>query len=143
MHFIAKVLTLYFSKRQIQALSSDTETRVLNDLDEKFHRLTEIVMGDPSIQKVYSDAEARDYPQKYGVSAKEMAFAFYILTIYNHAYTMRQRKIFDDAEWDGWLRWMRNSFHRGTVSNIWKQVESAGWFNPKFQKFINAEMSGT
>ena len=31
------ILTLYFSKRQIQALSSDTETRVLNDLDEKFH----------------------------------------------------------------------------------------------------------
>ena len=27
------ILTLYFSKKQIQALSSDTETRVLNDLD--------------------------------------------------------------------------------------------------------------
>jgi len=34
-----QILTLYFSKRQIQALSSDTETRVLNDLDEKFHNM--------------------------------------------------------------------------------------------------------
>ena len=29
------VLTLYFSKRQIQSLSIDTQTRVLNDLDKK------------------------------------------------------------------------------------------------------------
>jgi hypothetical protein len=33
------VLTLYFSKKQIQDLSSDQETRVLNDLDEKFHNM--------------------------------------------------------------------------------------------------------
>ena len=29
------VFTLYFSKRQIQSLSIDTQTRVLNDLDKK------------------------------------------------------------------------------------------------------------
>jgi len=34
------ILTQYFSKRQIQALSSDTETRVLNDLDEIVQVLT-------------------------------------------------------------------------------------------------------
>jgi hypothetical protein len=29
------ILTLYFSKRQIQSLSIDTQTRVLYDLDKK------------------------------------------------------------------------------------------------------------
>jgi hypothetical protein len=60
--------TLYFSKRHIQALSSDTETRVLNDLDEKFHRMTEIIMADPSVAKVVSGIEEHDYPKSYGVS---------------------------------------------------------------------------
>jgi hypothetical protein len=45
------VLTLYFSKRQIQSMSIDQQTRVLNDLDEKFHRMAELAMEDPSIQK--------------------------------------------------------------------------------------------
>lgn len=46
------VLTLYFSKKQIQSLSVDQQTRVLNDLDEKFHNMAELAMDDPSIQKV-------------------------------------------------------------------------------------------
>jgi len=65
------VLTLYFSKRQIQALSSDTETRVLNDLDEKFHNMAMLVMEDPSLGRVI---ETRDYAKQ-----KEVAFSFYIL----------------------------------------------------------------
>ena len=67
----AMVLTLYFSKRQIQALSSDTETRVLNDLDEKFHNMAMLVMEDPSLGRVI---ETRDYAKQ-----KEVAFSFYIL----------------------------------------------------------------
>ena len=43
------VLTLYFSKRQIQALSSDQETRVLNDLDEKFHNIAMLIMHESLI----------------------------------------------------------------------------------------------
>jgi hypothetical protein len=46
------ILTLYFSKRQIQSLSIDQQTRVLNDLDEKFHKMAELIMEDPSIGKV-------------------------------------------------------------------------------------------
>lgn len=46
------VLTLYFSKRQIQALSIDQETRVLNDLDEKFHNMTMLAIQEPSITGV-------------------------------------------------------------------------------------------
>src|SRR5437588_3458751 len=29
---------------------------------------------------------------------------------------------------------MRNCFRRGTIGEIWKQVEPDGWFNPAFQK---------
>jgi hypothetical protein len=36
------VLTLYFSKRQIQGLSIDVETKVLNDLGEKVQRMGEM-----------------------------------------------------------------------------------------------------
>ncbi len=34
--------TLYFSQRQIRSMAIRLETRVLNDLDEKIHRLVEI-----------------------------------------------------------------------------------------------------
>jgi len=125
------VLTLYFSKRHIQALSSDQETRVLNNLDEKFHDMAMLIMEDPSITKVI---DTRDYAQP------ETAFSFYILWICAHAYAMRQRRVLDDNEWSGWLQWMRNCFQRGTIGSIWKQIESDRWFNPAFQKFINAEI---
>ncbi|HET7283164.1 MAG TPA: hypothetical protein VFI70_00625 [Nitrososphaeraceae archaeon] len=41
------VLTLYVSKRQIQSLSVDVESRVLNDLDEKIHRMGEMIIERP------------------------------------------------------------------------------------------------
>jgi hypothetical protein len=133
------VLTLYFSKRQIQALSSDQETRVLNDLDEKFHKLAMLAMEDPSIIRVMDNRTSTvDYPDK-----KEVAFSFYILWMCAHAYAMRQRKVLDDNEWSGWLQWMRNCFQRGTIGEIWKQIESDKMFNPAFQQFINKEIVAT
>jgi hypothetical protein len=54
---------------------------------------------------------------------------------------MRQRRVLDDNEWAGWLQWMRNSFRKGTISEIWKQIGAEGWFNPSFQKFINTEIA--
>jgi hypothetical protein len=33
------VLTLYFSKRQIQSMSIDQQTKVLNDFDEKVRKM--------------------------------------------------------------------------------------------------------
>ena len=64
-------LTLYFSKRQIQALSSYTETRVLNDLDEKLHNMGMLLMEDPSIVRV---VDINEYTNK-----KEVGFSFHIL----------------------------------------------------------------
>ena len=46
------VLTLIFSKRQIQSLSIDQQSRVLNDLDKKIHKTIELMMERPSLQRV-------------------------------------------------------------------------------------------
>ena len=121
---------------EIRALSSDQETRVLNDLDEKFHNMAMLAMEDPSIIQVMDTrTHVQAYPNK-----REVAFAFYILWMCAHAYAMRQRKVLDDNEWSGWLQWMRNCFQRGTIEEIWKRIESDQWFNPAFQKFVNAEI---
>jgi len=127
------ILTLYFSKRQIQSLSIDQQTRVLNDLDEKFHKMAELAMEDPSIQKVIDNE---------GNPSRELAFSYYILWICCHAHAMRKRKVLDDNEWAGWLQWMRNCFRKGTIGETWKQVEQDRWFNPAFQNFINTEIVG-
>ena len=49
------VLTLFFSKKQIQSLSIDTQTRGLNDLGEKNLKTIERAMEDQSIQRVIDD----------------------------------------------------------------------------------------
>ncbi len=43
----AIVIAVYFSRRQIEALENDLEARVMNDLDEKLHRIGEIFMEKP------------------------------------------------------------------------------------------------
>jgi hypothetical protein len=64
------VLTLYFSKRQIQSMSIDQQTKVLNDLDEKVHKMAELVLECPSIQKVIDNQEK---------PSEELAFSFFLL----------------------------------------------------------------
>ena len=86
------VLILYFSKRQIQRFTIDQQTRVLNDLNEKYHKMAELAMEDPSIQKVIDNE---------GKPSRELAFSFYIIWICSHAYAMRQRKVLNDIEWTG------------------------------------------
>ena len=126
------IFTLYHSKRHIQTLSSSQQTRVLNDLDEKVHKMSEIVIGRPSIEKVINNQNP----------SEELAFSFYVLWVCAHAYAMRQRNVLNDNEWMGWLRFMRNSFRKGTIKETWKQVEPDNWFNPAFQNFVNKEIMG-
>ncbi len=128
------VLTLFFSKKQIQSLSIDTQTRGLNDLGEKYLKRVERAMEDPSIQRVI-DNEVK--------LSQEGAYSFYILWICSHAYAMRKRHILHDNEWAGWLQWMRHIFRRGTIKETWNQIESDKWFNPDFQNFIDTEIVGT
>jgi hypothetical protein len=66
------VLTLYFSKKQVQSLSTDTETRGLNDLGEKFLKIVERAAEDKSIQGVL------DNEVKY---SREEAYSFYFLCL--------------------------------------------------------------
>ena len=127
------VLTLFFSKKQIQSLSIDTQTRGLNDLGEKFLKMVERATEDPSIRKVI-DSEIN--------LSQEDAHSFYILWICSHAYAMHKRNILDDNEWAGWVQWMRHIFRRGTIKETWKQIETDKWFNPDFQNFIDTEIVG-
>ena len=41
-------VVLYFSRKQMQSLSVDIETKVLSDLDEKMHGLTQMAVSDQS-----------------------------------------------------------------------------------------------
>jgi hypothetical protein len=122
---------LYFSRKQMQSLSVDVQTKVLNDLDEKVRKMAEIIIEKPSMQKVIYKLEK---------PSDELAFAYYILFICSHAYAMRQRKVLNDHEWTGWLQWMRNCFKYGTIGEQWKQIQTERWLNPDFENFVNEEI---
>ena len=66
------VLTLIFSRKQLQSLSIHDQTRVLNDLDEKVRKMAEIIIEKPSMQKVIYKLEK---------PSEELAFGYYILFI--------------------------------------------------------------
>ena len=76
------IIVLYFSRKQAQGFNVDIETKVLNDLGEKVHRMAEIIIEKPSLQKVM---------YKLDKPSEELAFAYYILFISSHAYAMRQK----------------------------------------------------
>jgi hypothetical protein len=125
------LIVLYFSRKQAQGFTLDMETKVLNDLDEKVRKMAEIIIEKPSLQKVL---------YKLDKPSEELAFAFYILFISSHAYSMRQRNVLKDDEWAGWLQWMKNCFKYGTLGEHWKQIQSENWFDPSFKVFVNKEL---
>jgi hypothetical protein len=94
--------------------------------------MAEIIIEKPSMQKVIYKLEK---------PSEELAFAYYILFICSHAYSMRQRKVLNEDEWTGWVQWMRNCFKYGTLSEQWKLIQSERWFNPDFENFINKEIA--
>src|ERR671927_1589863 len=112
---------LYFSRKQMQSLSVDVQTKVLNDLDEKVRKMAEIIIEKPSMQKVIYKLEK---------PSEELAFAYYILFISSHAYSMHQRNVLNDEEWTGWLQWMKNCFKYGTLGERWEQIRLERWLNP-------------
>jgi len=103
---------LYFSRRQTQALSADIETKVLNDLDERMHAITQLGIERPELIKVVSKVESDWSP--------EVAYAYQLLFTFAHVFHMRQRKVLGKNEWIGWLRWMKTSFEQGTIMDIWE-----------------------
>ena len=124
-------VVLYFSRKHMQSLSADIQTKVLNDLDEKVRKMAEIIIEKPSMQKVIYKLEN---------PSEELAFAYYILFICSHAYAMRERKVLNVDDWTGWLQWMRNCFKYGTIGEHWKLIQSERWLNPDFKKFKDKEI---
>jgi hypothetical protein len=129
---VALLLTVYFSRRQIQAYAVDLETRVLNDLDEKFHRIAEIGIARPElIHTIYHtpDNVTSDVP-----------FAYYVTFFCAHIFHMRERGILQDNEWAGWLGWMKKAFREGTIGATWREADMGAWFDPAFTAFVNREL---
>ena len=125
---------LYFSRKQMQTLSVDIETKILNDLDERIHGLTQMAVERPELIRVVNNVE-RDL-------SSEVAYSYHILYTFAHVYHMRQREVVSDNEWTGWLRWMKSAFRHGNIREIWKNnVEVEKWFDPAFQEFINKELT--
>ncbi len=78
-------------------------------------------------------------PPPSGFSRLEPA-AYYTFSICAHAYHMRERKVLGENEWAGWLQWMKNAFHQGTLVKYWKEERMDEWFDPAFRKFVNKEL---
>lgn len=128
----ALLITLYFSRRQMQALAVDLETRVLNDLDEKFHRIGEVLIERPElVQTLYKSNEA---------IGMEVPFSYYVMSFCGHIFHMRQRGILKDNEWAGWLEWMRNAFRWGDLGRAWRETEMGAWYDPEFRAFVETQL---
>jgi hypothetical protein len=124
---------VYFSRKQAQSLSVDIETKVLNDLAERMHTQVEILIVRPQLTKVLSKVDSE---------SPELAYAYDILFTFAHAFHMRQRKVLNDNEWTGWVRWYKSAFKQGTLMEIWqKTIEMEKWFDPAFHDFINREIA--
>jgi hypothetical protein len=127
---------LYFSKKQMQSLSVDLETKILNDLDDKINGLTYKMIENPNLIKVISKGE-----QNF---TSELAFSYHVLYTFAHAFHMYQRKVVSDNEWSGWLRWIKSAFQHGDLYDIWKNnIDLEKWFDPAFSEFINIEIVPT
>jgi hypothetical protein len=126
------LIVLYFSRKQMQSLSVDIETKVLNDLALRMHALHEILVERPELIKVV---------EKVNVNSPEVAYAYDILFTFAHVFHMRKRKVLSDNEWIGWLRWMKSAFEHGEIMQIWKStIEMEKWFDPAFQEFVDNEL---
>ena len=124
---------LYFSRKQMQSLTVDLETKILNDLDDKINGLTRMMVDSPELIRVVSKSESHFTP--------DLAFSYHVLYTFAHAYHMRQRGVVRDNEWYGWFRYIKSSFQHGEIYDIWKNnIELEKWFDPAFQKFINDEI---
>jgi hypothetical protein len=124
---------LYFSRKQMQSLTVDLETKTLNDLDDKINGLTRMMVDSPELIKVVSKSESHFTP--------DLAFSYHVLYTFAHAFHMRQRGVVRDNEWNGWFRYIKSAFQHGEIYDIWKNnIELEKWFDLAFQEFINDEI---
>lgn len=85
-------MQLYLLSYTIQekSLSIDLETKILNDLDDNFVRLTSMAMEKHQLMKVVT---------KQINPSSDIAFSYHILYTFAHAFHMHQRKVVSDNEW--------------------------------------------
>src|SRR5919197_3428604 len=127
-------VVLYFSRKQMQSLSVDIETKVLSDLDEKIHNLTQMAVEKPQLIRIVSNVNESDLTE-------EIAFTYHLLHTFAHAYHLHQRKVVSDNEWTGWIRMMRSCFEHGKIREYWEGgLELEKWFDPAFEDFIDKEV---
>jgi hypothetical protein len=126
-------VVLHLSRKQMQSLSVDIETKVLSDLDEKMHGLTQMAVERPELIRIISNNESD--------LTAETAYTYHILNTFAHVFHMRQRKVVSDNEWTGWLRVMNSCFDQGKIREYWESdLELEKWFDPAFEEFINKEI---
>jgi len=126
-------VVLYFSRKQMQALSVDIETKVFSDLDLRLREITHMMIDRPELIKVVSKVES-DW-------SSDVAYSYHILFTFAHVLHMRERNVLSDNEWTGWLRWMKSAFDQGMIKDIWKnKIEMEKWFDPAFQQFVDKEL---
>src|ERR671933_2189079 len=127
------LVSFYYSRRQMQKLSTDIETNVLSDLDDKSNELTRLAIEKPQLMKIFSNVDSD--------LTEEFAFTYHVLYTFAHAYHMYQRKVVSDNEWTGWLRMMRSCFEEGKIREYWESdLELEKWFDPAFEEFIDKEI---
>jgi hypothetical protein len=127
------LVVLYFSRKQMEALSVDIETKILSDLDLRIREITRMMIDRPELIKVVSKVESN--------WSSDVAYSYHILFTFAHVLHMRKRNVLSDNEWTGWLRWMKSAFDQGTIKDIWKsKIEMEKWFDPAFQEFIDKEI---
>ena len=130
---VTMFVLLYFSRKQMEALSVDIETKILSDLDLRIREITRMMIDRPELIKVVSKVESN--------WSSDVAYSYHILFTFAHVLHMRKRKVLSDNEWIGWLRWMKSSFEQGTIRDIWKsKIEMEKWFDPDFQEFVDKEL---
>ena len=75
---------LYLSRKQMQSLSLDIETKVLNDLNERMHAITTVGIERPDLVKVLNKANI----------SPEIEFAYNILFTLHMFFTCDREKYY-------------------------------------------------
>jgi hypothetical protein len=83
-------VVLYFSRKQMEALSVDIETKVLSDLDLRLREITRMMIDRPELIKVVSKVES-DW-------SSDVAYSYHILFTFAHVFHMRTRNVLSDNE---------------------------------------------
>jgi hypothetical protein len=126
-------VSFFYSRKQMQKLSVDIETKVLSDLDDKITELTRLTIEKPQLMTIVSNVKS--------YQTEEIAFTYHLLQTFAHAYHMHQRKVVNDNEWTGWLRRMRSCFEEGKIKEYWEGgLDLEKWFDPAFEDFIDKEI---